>query len=562
MDKKLTTQEVMARIKQRRAIAESKKRLAERRATASQERPVRKSLINESQAQRPARKPLMETRRPSAARPVILENKPRVPKRTETLTENITKRNRDLKLNEAQSTMYNTLAENIIGATRKYESVMKGNLNEATQAHPIAGLNNQAGVGLVQTFLDIFYGYFPSLVAPLLASTQPLKTEQGFIFFMQYTAGSDKGMVAKGDVLIDPFQVNTPVEYTSNQATIATLDTGSTGAVALWAPYIARSVQIEGHDLTWSSDTAFAVDGTAVTGAVTVSGDTSITVELTGTLAAPAKISYKYNNAFVPTQVPELTANVQRLPIAAQYRTIKTNYAFTAAFGFEAEHGANLGDKLAEAAMFELKREIDLETVFAIMNSAPETVVWNKDAGFAVGGYNDHKLTFLDAVVAAANRIWKKSKRVRGNILMVSIEALNIVETLPFYDGVQTGDQLDGAGVVGHLKKMPVIAVPELPENEWAVIYKSKQNNLDAGIVFAPYIPVFATEPVTLDDLQIRRAFITAYALKVVNPNYFVRGRIIKDPVALPVYVVTKDGDMQGTAGELGLDATLEVFGE
>jgi hypothetical protein len=49
-----------------------------------------------------------------------------------------------------------------------------------------------------------------------------------------------------------------------------------------------------------------------------------------------------------------------------------------------------------------------------------------------------------------------------------------------------------------------------------------------------------------------------SYGKLVTNPNYFVKGTIINDPVALPIFLVSKDGS-DTDLGELGVDAVLPV---
>lgn len=459
-----------------------------------------------------------------------------------------------------QKAMYAVLTENIIKATQ----TMYGNgtgvsvINEATQAGPYIGTavtGNAAGVGLVKTYFDIFFGYFPNLIAHEIASVQPIKTEKAMVFFYQSVAGSDKGDVREGQVLIDPFQINTNPEYTSDEVTI---NTGST-AVPVWGPVIPRSVKIPGQELTWTSDTAatFTVDSTEYDVTVTEANNT-IKVEVktgTGASATDAsslfpKATYAYANKYAPTAVPELNANVDSREITAKPRTIKTKYSFQAGFGFEAQFGKSLEDQLAEAAMYELKREIDLDLVFEVMKNAPTLVQWNRAAGAANGLYEFHKLSFLDAVIAASNKIFKDSKRVRGNILLVGPNAQTIVETLPAFQGENYGSQLGGATVIGKLKDIKVIAIPDLEDNDWAVIYKDQKDSLNAGLIFAPYIPVVSTPTVMLDDFMARKAFTTSYGKLIVNNRYFVRGTIINNPIAQPIQVLNKDGEVIEAFGD------------
>lgn len=450
---------------------------------------------------------------------------------------------------EGQREMYEVLSENIVRAAKGYL--------EATQAsnYQVGGADNGAGVGLIKTYFDIFFGYFPTLITPIIASVQPIPTERADVFFYETVAGSDKGAVTKGSKMITPFEVNTDEEFTSNRATIA-----KNVAVDLWGPMIARSVTIPGQTLTWASDTSatFATNGTV---AVAIANG-QITVTLGGAdAAAITHVTYEYDNVYAPTAIPEIHANVKPMNIVAKYRTVKTNYAFAAGYGFEKQFGKSLGDKLAEAAMFELKREIDLDFINSVMAAAPTRVIWNRSAGLAVGNFEMHKLSFFDAVARASNLIFKRSKRVRGNVLVVGINAQSIVETLPGFDGEEVGTQLGGPKVIGKLKKaITVIAIPDLQDNDWLVLYKDKADNLDAGIIFAPYIPVMATDPVTLDDMVVRRAYITAYGKLVVNPYYFVRGEIVDRPAALPIYAINKDGSVEDLATDgLSLELITQV---
>lgn len=542
-----------------KAILASKKAEQEK-ALLEAKRAAKKSLVKQ-----PTGAALLEARREEARR-VLRESQLR-PGAPRTLAEAVTmgikkvETAKNVKLSDSQKEMYNTLTENMYNAQKM--------ISEATQSGPgVTGVTaNGAGVGLMRTFFDIFFGFFPNLIVPMVASVQPMKLPKATVFFYQSIAGSNKGAVTKGDVLIDAFQVNTDVDFTSDLVGLPSAKAVSynSGAKSVWGPVVPRSVRIENATLTWSTDTAFTGslkdEGTtiAITNGVVAIANDEITVSFT--LASEASreysVKYLYDNKYAPTQIAELEANVDTKEIEAGMRTIKTNFSFNAGIGFEAQFGKKLDQVLAEHAMFQLKRETDLDFVFEIMRNAPVTVKWNKAAGAANGLYKIHKDSFRDAIFGASNYIFKVSKRVRGNVLLVGVNALTIIETLEGWKGEEAGSQLKGAAVVGKLAGLKVIVIPELNENEWAVIYKSETDNVDAGIIYAPYIPVMATTPVTLDDLMVRRAYVTAYGKLVVNPNYFVRGQIINSPLALPVALVSKDGTETGLLSLEDGDAVL-----
>ncbi|HEC63951.1 MAG TPA: hypothetical protein ENI23_01510 [bacterium] len=49
---------------------------------------------------------------------------------------------------------------------------------------------------------------------------------------------------------------------------------------------------------------------------------------------------------------------------------------------------------------------------------------------------------------------------------------------------------------------------------------------LDAAYVYAPYIPIYTTPPVALDDLKVRRGTGTSYGRQFVNTLMWVEGSI------------------------------------
>lgn len=532
------------------AIAQKKRQLQEmkekRTAPATRiERPTR--ATQPVRPVRPSRPRVAESRvRPTPrVQGRVLENNIYKPK-VQTLEEAVNKRIiKEAKGNKDILNTYNVLANNLVKKFG-YQSLSEASkvLTETTQAYSTThgALGGGAGVNYVKTYFDIFFGYFPDLITPLIASVQPLAMPFGQIAYYTAVAGTDKGKVKKGDKLITPFEVDIDRHYASEVVFVeGELDTKTVegeevefwgGESALWQPYIARSVSVEGAPLTWSSDTQ--ATGTLGTVGITVSATVSnniLTIEITGDDDLPENIevSYLYDNVFAPTQIPEVNADVKVEGIQATPRTVKTNYSFLAGLGFEQVYGFSFDEKISDNATYLLKKTVDLDIVYAIMKSAPKTILWNKNAGANKGLYPLHKTTFVDALIEASNEIFNVSKRFAGNKILVGKNAKSIVEAQPEFVKGSKATHEAGGYLIGELKGFEVIAVPELQADDFAVLYKSNVDNWDAGVVFAPHIPITSTQPITLDDLEVKKAFITTYAVKVVNPNYFVRGKIIND---------------------------------
>ncbi|HQQ39321.1 MAG TPA: hypothetical protein PKY72_03395 [Bacilli bacterium] len=442
---------------------------------------------------------------------------------------------------------YRVLADNIVGSSQLGlgESVLEADkrLTEATQASSdVYGMGTRLGLGInqIKTYFDLFFGYFPDLITPRLASVQPLKTQNGVVHMFSVVAGNNAVGVAKGTTLISPFEINIDKDYVTNVAKLpkgtlskTTVDDDTyTTTMVPWQPAIPRSLYIKGVDLTWSSDTAATgkLGQVNIAVAVTVSSS-EYKVVVTGDAAVPSEIemAYYYDNVFAPTMVPEIEGELVPYDVKATNKEVKTNYSFTAGYGFEQTFGFSFEEKISEAATYILKKTVDLEVVGKIMAAAPKTITWNASPANTGGLYPVHKMSLTDAFIKAANEIFNKSKRKRGNKVIVGTNVLSIVQSLDEFKENSKALEAEGGYYVGDLKGMEIIAVPELGADDFAVIYKSKKDDFDAGIVFAPFIPVVSTPSATLSDFLVHKAFMTSYDVRVINPNYFVRGKIIND---------------------------------
>jgi len=512
--------DIKRKIEIRRKLRESKEAREKEQATKTPTRtvPLRQGApVREST--RTVRRPMVErqARVASPIRPNV--NKPL------SLNEQVDRKIKAMPAN--QQHVYKVLAENMMNYHKE--------LNEATQTPAVA-------VGKVMTYFDIFFGFYPELITLHYTSEQPIKTAVGIVQYFEAVAGNAKGETAQNALLSSPFELGSHEKYTAaNSVKIASLgktDTTYSSATTLWGPFVPKSVKIAGADLTWSSNTAFTgtLNSKSITdGAVSVAGGT-ITVAFkveTGGAGVAADVFYSYDNAYAPINVPELEANVKQVEIHAKYRTIKTNFSVASAMGFEAQFGKKLGDHLAEAAMYELRRAIDLESLSMVFAIAPKRITWNSNPSNSAGLRKIHKDSFFDAVATAGNLILQNSKRYEGNVLVVGTTAKTVVETLPQFT------PKSGAGrEIGKLGTYKVVASPDLEADDWFVAFKDESNNLNAGIIFAPYIPVMATPETTLDDFLTRRAYMTAYGLKAINPSYFVWGKVANDSTSSNVITV------------------------
>jgi hypothetical protein len=187
--------------------------------------------------------------------------------------------------------------------------------------------------------------------------------------------------------------------------------------------------------------------------------------------------------------------------------------------------------------------EIDLEILDMLMqNASAGTEVWSavnnrsivdnsadgtiSDLGF----YNSQGQWFQTLgtkIQKLSNKIHQKTLRGGANFLVCSPAVGTILESIPGFAADSDGDTAKatyafGVQKVGALNsRQKVYKNPYMKENQILVGFRGSQF-LEAGAVFAPYIPLIMTPLVyDPDTFTPRKGLLTRYAKKMVRPEFY-----------------------------------------
>lgn len=413
------------------------------------------------------------------------------------------------------------VCENTDAAIQKYRRI-----NEGTQAADVGAYIRHA--------FEMITAVMPNLVSEEVVSVQALNQKIGQIFFLQYVFGSNKGTVKKGDLAFGPYDINNKPEYTSEHIDQEVLEATPSGTkvegTLSWGPVIAGSVVVTAGSVTLKDDGKGALTSSGSDAGIIDYTSGKITINFASTPEA-VNVEYSYSLEYAPTEAPELDMNIKEKIVVAKPRRLRTRYAFEAAYDVEKQFGINMDDELLEAAVSEIKHEIDQEILSDLYRQAGLIHTWDATVRPAISK-QQHYESFGIAINEAENLIRKATKRAKGNVLVAGINALNVAESLPGFIPSNATDKI-GAYVAGTIKgHTKVIANPFYGDDEYLVAYKG-ESFLDAGYVYAPYLPIFATQIVMMDDFLGRRGYATSYAKAMLNPNYYVKGTITHSPAGI-----------------------------
>jgi len=186
--------------------------------------------------------------------------------------------------------------------------------------------------------------------------------------------------------------------------------------------------------------------------------------------------------------------------------------------------------------------EIDMEILDMLIESANAgTEVWsainntslaNDPAGTKtdLGFYNSQGQWFQTLgtkIQKLSNIIHQKTLRGGASFLVCSPTIGTVLESIPGFASTSDGDAAKatyafGVQKVGQLNgRYQVYKNPYMTENQILLGYRGTQF-LEAGAVFAPYIPLIMT-PMVYDPNTFtpRKGLLTRYAKKMLRPEYY-----------------------------------------
>jgi hypothetical protein len=407
-------------------------------------------------------------------------------------------------------------------------------------------LNEESDASNISNFInygfDLIAAVMPNLIAHDIVSVQPMTRRVGEIFFQDYRYGTSKGAITANDVLFSPFQSGTgDMYYSSETVYLEAVGTGDASTAtfthtAVHLPVVSGEFSLTDGTETFTPDSSTPTTLVGdLTGTGTIdytTGAISVTFNTAPSAAQAITCTYKINFEENPDNIPQVDTNVYSQVVTAEKHALRAVYSLDAAYDLKMAFGRDMEADMLSALSNTIRANIDATIFDDLYVNAYSTIpAWTKTTAAGIH-YLWHKESFKDVVIAASNKIFQNTRRVRGNFMVVGINVANVIMSLDGYK--ETAKKpLPGPHVLGTYLGMTIILNPYYPDNEYVMGYNGPEW-LDTGYVYAPYMALFATPPVTLDDLKTRRGMETRYARKVVNARMYVKGSIIGGIVPAP----------------------------
>ena len=239
--------------------------------------------------------------------------------------------------------------------------------------------------------------------------------------------------------------------------------------------------------------------------------------------------------------IPEINVELKSEAIVAKTRKLKAQWTPEFAQDLNAYHSIDAEAELTSLLSEYISMEIDIEILDMLIKGAVTTEKWSAksntnyvggawvSSSINDGGYYNSQgewfQTLGTKIQKVSNKIHQKTLRGGANFIVVSPTVATVLESIPGYAASTDGDQAEfsfGVQRVGALNgRYKVYKNPYMIENTILVGFRGAQF-LEAGAVYAPYIPLIMT-PLVYDPSTFtpRKGVMTRYAKKMIRPEFY-----------------------------------------
>lgn len=439
--------------------------------------------------------------------------------------------------------------------------------NESQHLQSLEEETRLVNVGSFTKFIfPVLRRVFPNLIAHDLVSVQPMTASVGAVFFLDYIYDTTKAPTVSGQVFPRDFNRN----YTSERIEGEVLATGPAGGTGGGGAAIAANLSFYPvRPLNTSlgfSCVIKAINTTtgAIVGTVTDNGTGGFTGDIaTGTInyangaltsfqmsvnttGCQIKAFYQYDGE-LNTKIPSMKLDVKKAPVEAQPRRLKALWSSEAAEDLRAFHGIDAETEIVSAVAQEMALEIDREIVDDLFaNSTGTTATFDRVPPAGISEL-DHLRSMLTQISTVSNQIHKKTLRAPANFIVTSPDVSALLAQLTthgdfraaYVSGAEspygpadmprplTSQGQFGIYKVGTLMNKWMVYEDPFFSRDQMLIGLKGGSFLDAGYVWAPYIPLQVTQTfLDPNDFSLRKAMRTRYAKKLLRPEYYGQMRV------------------------------------
>ena len=409
---------------------------------------------------------------------------------------------------------------------------------------PIMGATNTTNIPAKPEFLELLPLFVQKLLILDVYGSVAMKSRQQLIPYFKFIAENTKGETHAGDIKSSPFVNRQGIDpnwagrlIKNEEATIA-----SSEIKLAYTPVLPNSVSIVGASATFVDDGKGCIF--AKTNLTTVVGyvDYSTGVVHFDSATGDVKSTYEYDNENVGPRAEATTdygyeygaqmakgyLQLDEINMVAEAHELACYWSVYSAFAASKEYGGNVADIAKEAAISELTAEINTKGFLKLAQTASFKPQFNWDASPVLSGSvvpSDYLNMFKLKLNQAAASIYQATRLTQPNKLIVGTNVASYISMINNFKAEGTAENV-GPYKLGKLDQFDIFVEPNYNPDTWVRACKSNDIRRNSAL-FGEYMPITHTDAIGLANASVQQGTCSMYAMKIVNPDTVVSGKIL-----------------------------------
>lgn len=410
-------------------------------------------------------------------------------------------------------------------------------LNEASLS-PLLG-------GWAEHIFPILRAAFPSNAVNDIVSVQPTTKRTATIIYWNFVMGGNraKGAYVPGQRMFDSLVGKQDYSFNFTREVIqgepVGLGNGGTGPSLTALLYHDGGGIRPGTVNLTTLDTADAIitvqdDGrggwlSGIAGTIDYNtGAIAVTWGANTKNSQPIIANYRYNSEGSQL-VPTIDVQITTSTVETERQALRVDFSEEAVFDVMNELGISLEPNILSGCTEQLNCDIARYLVSEMWKAADVQAVFNIN-GPVEYSRTEHYQDFKIALDAGSNRIHARCQKGYGNWMVVDEGAATLVTQMRGFVAAPTPANVQGLHYIGTLNNTyrvyKDLGLQSLPNASAVgnVLMGFKGNEFyEAGLVWAPYNLIYTTDTLRTADFMNQKGLASRSAVKMVNPNMFVR---------------------------------------
>lgn len=430
-----------------------------------------------------------------------------------------------------------------------FANQLRQNIRKTTA---ITAATNTSNIMARPDFLELLPLFVQQLLVLDVFGSISMRSRQQLVPYFKFIAENTKGETKAGDVLSSPFVNRQGIDpnFTGRLVKNEILGEGATGwssdaLFAAYTPILPGSVTVtvstaEGVVTPFTDDGAGNLldpkDGTTQAYINYSNGAIQFISTVTPGDGVSVKATYQYDNETVgPDEAGNYGAKMAKgylqldeFNMVAEAHEIACYWSIYSAFAAQQEYGSNIGDIAKEAAFSELTAEINSYCFAELAKAAKINPSFNWNAAPVLNGSvvpSDYLNMLKLKLNQAAAAVYQRTRLARPNRIVCGTNAGEYISMINGFRAAGTAETV-GPYHKGTLDEFEVYIDPNYNPDTWVMSCKNSDIRRNSAL-FGEYMPMINTDVIGLADSSAQQGYATMFAVKVVNPDSIVSGKLL-----------------------------------